>query len=94
MSNAGDSPQVSAPPPPPNDDTEIALRTVGDVEREMARVYRDMRKKRIDVGVGNGLTQTLVHLAKVKRETVSDELLERIAQLERKQAEAEEQRAH
>jgi hypothetical protein len=64
---------------------------MGDVEREMARVYRDMRKKRLPIADGNGLTQTLQYLAKVKRETVSDELLERIAELERKQAKSEEQ---
>lgn len=81
-----------APPPPAGDDG-IALRTVGDVEREMAKVYRDMRKKRLAIADGNGLTQTLVHLAKVKRETVSDELLRRIEELEERQAKQAEQTA-
>ncbi len=76
-----------------DDDEGLKLKTPGDVQREMARVYRAMRKGRIDIATGNGLTQTLQYLAKTTRETAGDELLERVAQLERKQAEAEERRA-
>ena len=92
MANSGETTGESGSPP--MGDEGIPLRTLGDVEREMARVYRDMRKDRLEHGKGNALTHSLQCIAKVKRETVSDELLERIAQLERKQAEAEEQRAH
>jgi hypothetical protein len=75
----------------PDDEEGIKLRTPGDIQREMARVYRAMRKGRIEVAIGNGLTQTLQYLAKATRETVSDELLLRIAELERRQAKSEEQ---
>lgn len=82
-----------ATPPGGGDDEGIPLRTMGDIDREMGRVYRDMRKKRLPIADGNGLTQTLQYMAKVKREAVSDDLLQRIAELERRQAESEEQRA-
>lgn len=74
-------------------DENIPLKSMGDIEREMAKVYRAARKGRLDHAVANSLTHTLACIAKVKRESVSDELAERIAQLERKHAEAEEQRA-
>jgi hypothetical protein len=92
MANSSDSADESGAPP--MGDEGIPLRTMGDVEREMARVYRDMRKKRLDHAIGNALTHSLQCIAKVKRETLGDDLTERIAQLERKAAEAEEQRAH
>lgn len=78
------------PPGGDGDDEKIPLRTSGDVEREMAKVYRAARKGRITTGAGNGLIQMLTYIAKVKREVVADELQERMAQLERRQAEAEE----
>lgn len=79
------------PPGGPDEDESPKLKSPGDVQREMARVYRAMRKGRINIADGNGLTQTLQYLSKTTRDTVSDELLERIAELERKQAKAEEQ---
>lgn len=82
---------MSDMPKAPEGDEGIPLRTMGDVEREMARVYRDMRKKRMDAGNGNALMHGLACIAKVKREAVGDELLKRIEELEQRQAKAEEQ---
>lgn len=78
------------PPGGAGDDENIPLRTSGDVEREMAKVYRAARKGRITTGAGNGLIQMLTYIAKVKREVIADELVERMAQLEQRQAKAEE----
>ena len=72
-------------------DEGIPLRTMGDIEREMAKVYRAARKGRLDHAVANSLTHTLACIAKVKRDAVSDELGDRIAALEQKQAKTEEQ---
>jgi hypothetical protein len=49
----------------PRDDSGVALESLGDIRREMARVYRSMKAGRTKPGVGNCLTQTLVYLAKV-----------------------------
>lgn len=40
-----------------------ALETLGDVRREMARVYRLMRSERLPIGTGNGLMNALNCLA-------------------------------
>lgn len=79
----------------PESFAEIKLDTLADVEHELARVYRNMRMGRCAISKGNGLTQTLFTLARVKRENVADELLRRLESLEQKQAKAEEQaKAH
>lgn len=70
---------------------EIKLDTLSDVEQELARVYRNMRMGRCSIPKGNGLTQTLFTLARVKRENVGDELLRRLEAIEQRQAKSEEQ---
>jgi hypothetical protein len=92
MADGGETPKDLVEPPtgvPPEEG--IPLRTMGDIEREMAKVYRAARKGRLDHAVANSLTHTLACIAKVKREAVSDVLLDRIQVLEQKQAKAEEQ---
>lgn len=42
---------------------EPELNGLGDVRREMARVYRDMKAKRIPISDGNGLVNALNCLA-------------------------------
>lgn len=72
---------------PPGGDSGPKLKTVGDVQREMARVYRSMRTGRIPISDGNGLTQTLQYLAKVTEMASELEALERLDRLERKNGE-------
>lgn len=43
----------------------IALETLGDVQREMARVYRDMKKERMPPDTGSRLINALNCLAGV-----------------------------
>lgn len=52
----------------PGGDEGCPLNSLGDVQREMAKVYRAMRKRRIGVAEGNGLTQTLQYLASVMQD--------------------------
>lgn len=79
----------------PGDFEHIRLDTLADVERELARVYKNMRMKKCTISEGNGLVQALFSLGKVKRENVADELLRRLEAIEQKQAKAEEQaKAH
>ncbi len=73
--------------PPGEDDSGPRLESVGDVQREMARVYRAMRGKRLAISDGNGLTQTLQYLAKVTEIASELEALEKLDRLERKRAE-------
>lgn len=49
---------------------ELPLETVGDVQREMTKVYRAMRKGRISTAAGNALTQALMCLSKVTQVAV------------------------
>lgn len=70
------------PPGGPDAEESPKLATVGDVQREMARVYRAMRKKRITIAEGNGLTQTLQYLAKVTQDATNSELAERLEAIE------------
>ena len=67
---------------PPGGDSGPRLESVGDVHRELAKVYRSMRMGRIPVPEGNGLTQTLVYLAKVTEMAAEAIALERLARLE------------
>lgn len=62
----------------------IPLRGMGDVLRELGRVYRDMRKGRIPIADGNGLTQTLVQVGKVMEQRNEARALEKLERLERK----------
>lgn len=71
----------------PGGDSGPRLRSVGDVQREMARVYRSMRCGRIPISDGNGLTQTLQYLAKVTEMASELEALEKLDRLERKHGE-------
>ena len=92
MANGGEKTvDLVEPPMGGKEDENIPLRTMGDIEREMAKVYRAARKGRLDHAVANSLTHTLACIAKVKRETVSDELLKRMEELEQRQAKIEEQ---
>jgi hypothetical protein len=43
----------------------IPLKTLDDVRREMAKVYRDMRKAKIEMGDGTKLVYVLSQLGKV-----------------------------
>lgn len=52
----------------PGGDEGVSLGSLGDVQREMAKVYRAMRAKRITIGEGNGLTQTLQYLASLMQD--------------------------
>jgi hypothetical protein len=70
-------------PHTPEDDG-IPLRGLGDVRRELARVYRDMRAERIPVLLGNGLTQTLVQLGKVIEQEESSDAMVRLEALEKR----------
>lgn len=70
------------PPGGPNDSEAPKLATIGDVQREMARVYRAMRKGRITVSEGNGLTQTLQYLAKVTADAAGEDLAARLDAIE------------
>jgi hypothetical protein len=51
---------------PPGEEQRIPLSTTGDVQRELAKVYRAMRAGRVSVPLGNGLTQCLFTLSKVR----------------------------
>ena len=62
----------------------IPFRGTGDVLRELGRVYRDMRKGRIAVADGNGLTQTLVQIGKVMEQHAETAALERLDALEKR----------
>ena len=65
----------------PGGDEGVPLRTLGDVEREMEKVYRAMRKKRITTERGNGLTQTLTNLASIKQDARDSRWLPRVKEL-------------
>lgn len=71
------------PPGGPDDDEGVPLVTMGDVQRELGKVYRAMRKGRIPTERGNGLTQTLQYLGKVTEATQKAELEARLEKLER-----------
>jgi hypothetical protein len=71
----------------PQDDG-IRLDGLGDVQRELAKVYRDMRKGRIEISDGNGLTLTLVHLGKVMEQGILSAGAARLERLERRREEA------
>lgn len=58
------------------------LRTLGDVRRELARLYDAMKAKVISAQEGNGMTQTLFTLSKVMSETTLDEMAERLRVIE------------
>lgn len=55
---------LPANPPRPRQ-RRIKLATLRDVQREMARVYRDMRNGRLDPSDGTKLTYTLATLGKL-----------------------------
>lgn len=61
----------------PGGDEGVPLKSLGDVQREMAKVYRAMRKKRIAISDGNGLTQTLQYLAKVMQDRAESKWMQR-----------------
>ena len=72
---------------PPGGDSGPRIDSLGDIQREMTKVYRAMRMGRIPIGDGNGLTQTLMNLAKVTEMTTEAKALEKLDRLERKRAE-------
>ena len=71
----------------PGGDSGPRLKTVGDIQREMARVYRGMRTGRVPIADGNGLTQTLQYLTKVTQVALELEALEKLDRLEKQRAE-------
>lgn len=58
------------------------LETIGDVQRELARLYRAAKAKRISMVECNGLTQTLFTLSKMMAESTVDEVVKRLADIE------------
>lgn len=86
----GDSPSPERDQAP-GEYPHIKLDTLADVERELARVYRNMRMGRCTTSNGHMLSQALQGLARVKRENVADEVLKRLELLEQRQAKTEEQ---
>lgn len=64
------------------EERRVPLRTTGDVQREMAKVYRAARFKRIDPVRANSLTQTLMNIGKLAEVNQNDELAARVAALE------------
>lgn len=72
------------------DEEGIPLRTMRHVEAELARVYRDLKFKREEVGRAAIRMQILQGIAKVKTGSMADELLKRMEELESRQARAEE----
>lgn len=65
-----------------SEEARVPLRTTGDVQREMARVYRAARFKRITEARANSLTQTLMNIGKLAEVNQGDELAKRVAVLE------------
>lgn len=63
-------------------ESPIPLRTMGDIERALARVIRQLHKGSLGVAVGHSMVIALGTLAKVKRESVDLELAEKVARLE------------
>lgn len=63
---------------------EVPLRTMGDIQRELARLYRAAKAKRISLTECNGLTQTLMTLSKVTAETTAEQVLRRLEEIELK----------
>jgi hypothetical protein len=74
----------------PRGDEGIALETMGDVLREMAKVYRGMKRGRIEVAMGNGLTQCLTMVAKTMEQVQQSAALEKLDRLEKKRGVARE----
>lgn len=60
----------------------LRLKSLVDVREEMARVYRDMRAEKIQIGAGNGLVQVLMYLAKATEMAQGAGLIERLDELE------------
>lgn len=69
---------LPANPPRPRQ-RRIKLATLRDVQREMARVYRDMRNGRLDPSDGAKMTYTLATLGKMIE---TGDLERRVAELE------------
>jgi hypothetical protein len=66
-------------PTPPTGQTRIRLTTVDDVRAEMARVYREMRRNKLDIKKGNAFVFVLGQLGRL---TQAATLEQRILQLE------------
>ena len=83
--------KLTHPLPPPDPDG-IELRGLGDVQREMAKVYRDMRKARVPSEDGARLINALNCLAGVMQDARDSKWLPRVKELwaEREQAKAAE----
>jgi hypothetical protein len=65
-----------------DEERRVPLRSTGDVQREMARVYRAARFKRIDPARANSLTQTLMNIGKLAEVNQDNELAKRVEALE------------
>lgn len=82
--------------PHPGDDDGLPLAGLGDVQREMARVYRDMRKHRIESDHGSRLINALNCLAGVMQDKRDSLWTKRAAKMweEREQRNAQPAASH
>lgn len=72
--------KLTHPPPPPDPDG-IELRGLGDVQREMSKVYRDMRKGRVLDETGARLINALNCIAGVMQDARDSKWLPRVKEL-------------
>lgn len=72
--------KLTHPRPPPDPDG-IELDGLGDVQREIAKVYRDMRKARIDSDDGSRLVNALNVLKGVMTERIDRKWLPRMKEM-------------
>lgn len=86
--------KLTHPRPPPDPDG-IELNGLGDVQREMAKVYRDMRKARVNDEVGARLVNALNCLAGIMQDKRDSLWTKRAAVMweERKKSDAAESAA-
>lgn len=76
------------------DEAPTPLATPTDVRRALAKTLRRIEKGTVTHHVGQVLINGYGSLAKMMRETIADDVLQRLRELERRQIDAEEQRTH
>ena len=72
--------KLTHPRPPPDPDG-IELNGLGDVQREMAKVYRDMRKSRVNDEVGARLVNALNCIAGLMQDARDSKWLPRVKEM-------------
>jgi hypothetical protein len=72
------------------DEAPTPLATPTDVRRALAKTLRRIEKGTVSHHTGQVLINGYGSLAKMMRETIADDVLQRMQQLERRQAEVEE----